>query len=129
MATKIFFCLLFFCLLVFEGTFSSFFKDKMEVIKSTNHGFSYYFCLMTEGSRIREAQKHSDPDPQHCFFSIALSVSEYPLFPYFNSILSCSQAALHWGKLAAGECFFWQELTAFCMAQKSFFDRQFGVVR
>jgi hypothetical protein len=39
-----------------------------------NQGFSYYFCLMIEGSgsvriRIQEAQKHTDPtdrDPQHC---------------------------------------------------------------
>ncbi len=45
-----------------------------------NEGFSYYFCLMFDGRRIRihisdqwirirEAQKHVDPvnpDPEHC---------------------------------------------------------------
>jgi hypothetical protein len=49
-----------------------------------NQGFSYFFCMMIEGSgsipltsgsliRIREAQKHVDPvdpDPQHCYTAI-----------------------------------------------------------
>ena len=43
----------FFCLLLFEAVFTSFFKDK-KVIKmpqnSRNQRFSYYFCLMMEGS-------------------------------------------------------------------------------
>ncbi len=42
----------FFCLLLFEGTFKTFFKDKnqKESQNSTNQGFSYYFCKMIEGS-------------------------------------------------------------------------------
>ncbi len=43
----------FFCLLLFEATFTSFFKDKKVQRKShnsRNRGFSYYFCLMIEGS-------------------------------------------------------------------------------
>jgi hypothetical protein len=39
----------FFCILVFEGTFTQFFKDKKVKKKSKtsrNQGFSYYFCLM-----------------------------------------------------------------------------------
>jgi hypothetical protein len=43
---------MFFCLLLFEGTLASFFKEKVEK-KSQNsrsQGFSYYFCLMIEGS-------------------------------------------------------------------------------
>ncbi len=42
-----------FCLLLFEGTFTLFFKDKKS---KRSHktvvfiGFSYYFCLMIEGS-------------------------------------------------------------------------------
>jgi hypothetical protein len=43
----------FFCLILFEGTFTSFFKDKKSkrVTKnSRNQGFSYYFCMMMEGS-------------------------------------------------------------------------------
>ncbi len=63
-----------FCLFLFETTFTSFFNVK--VIKksqnSRNQGFSYYFCLMIEGPgsgsvwiRIKETQKHTDPDPQH----------------------------------------------------------------
>jgi hypothetical protein len=39
----------FFCLLLFEGTFTSFSKDKKSQ-NSRNQGFSYYFCLMIEGS-------------------------------------------------------------------------------
>jgi hypothetical protein len=41
----------FFCLLLFQGTFTSFSKIKSpeEVKKSGNEGFSYYFCLMIEG--------------------------------------------------------------------------------
>jgi hypothetical protein len=42
-------------LIIFEGKFTSFFKEK--VIKksqnSRNQGFSYYFCLMMEGSGSR----------------------------------------------------------------------------
>jgi hypothetical protein len=65
------------CLLLFEGTFTSFFKD------SRNTGFSHYFCVMMEDPdpyirltiRIQEAQririrntcfkniKRKDPDP------------------------------------------------------------------
>ncbi len=44
---------LFFCLLLFEGTFTSFFKVKKVKKKSQNsrnQGFSYYCCLMVEGS-------------------------------------------------------------------------------
>jgi hypothetical protein len=39
-----------FCILRFEGTFTSFFKGKKSK-GSKNLGFSYYFCLMIEGSR------------------------------------------------------------------------------
>jgi hypothetical protein len=38
----------FFCTLLFEGTFTSFFKDKKSKKlsqNSKNQGFSYYFCL------------------------------------------------------------------------------------
>jgi hypothetical protein len=43
----------FFCLLLFEGAFTSYFKDKKLKKKSQysrNQGFSYYFCLMIGGS-------------------------------------------------------------------------------
>jgi hypothetical protein len=61
---------------------SSFFKVKShEVTKQRHQGFSFYFCLMIEGSlagsvtsyyriRIREAQKHTDltdQDLQNCY--------------------------------------------------------------
>jgi hypothetical protein len=42
-----------FCLLLFEGTYTSFKKDKKVQKKSQNsmnQGFSYDLCLMTEGS-------------------------------------------------------------------------------
>jgi hypothetical protein len=42
----------FFCLLLFGGTFTSFFKEKSqkESQNSRNQGFSHYFCMMIEGS-------------------------------------------------------------------------------
>ncbi len=42
----------FFLLLLFEGTFTSFFKDKKskKSQNSWNQGFPYYFCMMIEGS-------------------------------------------------------------------------------
>ncbi len=46
----------FFCSLLLEGTFASFFEDKKskrshkKSQNSRNQGFSYYFCLMIEGS-------------------------------------------------------------------------------
>jgi hypothetical protein len=42
----------FLCLLLFEATFTSFFKDKKskESQNSKNQGFSYNFCMMIEGS-------------------------------------------------------------------------------
>ena len=63
----------FFCIILFEGIFTSFFKGRKSQ-NSRNQGVSYYFCLMIEGSEIQEAQKHVDPvdpdpdldpDPQH----------------------------------------------------------------
>ncbi len=44
-----------FCLLLFEGKFTSFFKDKKlkESQNSRNQGFSYYFCMIIEGSGSR----------------------------------------------------------------------------
>jgi hypothetical protein len=43
----------FFCLLFFEATFASFFKDN-----SRDKGFSYNFCLMIKGSGSRRSQKY-----------------------------------------------------------------------
>ncbi len=37
-------------MLLFEGTFTLFFNDKKESQKSSIQGFSYYFCMMKEGS-------------------------------------------------------------------------------
>ncbi len=51
---KIIFLTKFFCRLLFEGTFTSFFKGKKVKKKSQNsrnEGFPDYFCLMIEGSR------------------------------------------------------------------------------
>ncbi len=43
--------LMFFCLLLFKGTFTSFFKDKKSSHKTVGiNVFLYYFCLMIEGS-------------------------------------------------------------------------------
>jgi hypothetical protein len=44
----------FFCLLLFEGTFTSFLKIKSqkEVANNRNQGFSYFICLMIEESRM-----------------------------------------------------------------------------
>ncbi len=50
-----FYFLFLICLLLFEGTFTSFFKDKSqkESQNSRNQGFSIYFCMMIEGSGSR----------------------------------------------------------------------------
>jgi hypothetical protein len=44
----------FFCLLLFEGTYIYIIFLRLKVIKKSQNGrnqwFSYYFCLMTEGS-------------------------------------------------------------------------------
>jgi len=73
--------------LLYEGTFTSFFKDKRSNRSHKTVGIKvfYYFCLMiegsgfgsiplTNGSGIQQAKKHtdptdpdSDPDPQPCF--------------------------------------------------------------
>jgi hypothetical protein len=51
---KLIFSYNFFCLLLFEAKFTSFFKEKkskrVRKKKSRNQGFSYNFCLMIEGS-------------------------------------------------------------------------------
>jgi hypothetical protein len=70
----------FFCILLFEGTFTSFFKGKKS---KRSHKtleikvFLYYICLMIEGSGSGSIPltNGSDPDPggpkhvdpQHCF--------------------------------------------------------------
>jgi hypothetical protein len=44
-----------FCLLLFECTFTSFFKEKIQIESQNcrNQSFSYYFCMMIEGSGSR----------------------------------------------------------------------------
>jgi hypothetical protein len=60
----------FFCLLLFEGTFTSFFKDKKS--KRSHKTVLFLRDDRKIWSRIQEAQKHtdptdadSDPEPQH----------------------------------------------------------------
>ncbi len=60
----------FFCLLLFEGTFTSFIKDKKSKRshKKVKARFFSLFLLDDRRIRIREAQKHVDPvdpDPGH----------------------------------------------------------------
>jgi hypothetical protein len=52
---KLIFLKEFFCILLFEGTFTSFSKTKRqkEVIKQEKSRYFYYFCLMIEGSGSR----------------------------------------------------------------------------
>jgi hypothetical protein len=49
---KLIFFKKFSCMLLFEGTFTSFCKDKKskKSQNSRNKGFPYYICLMIEGS-------------------------------------------------------------------------------
>jgi hypothetical protein len=76
-----FFCTIFFSLLLFEGTFTSFskIKSQKEVTKQEESRFFLLF-LLGDGRihtsdlciriRIQEAQKHvdpMDPDPQHWY--------------------------------------------------------------
>jgi hypothetical protein len=47
----------FFCIILFKGTFTSFFKGKKSKRShktvSRNQGFSYHFCVMIEGSEAK----------------------------------------------------------------------------
>jgi hypothetical protein len=57
----------FFCLLLFEGTITLFFKDKKSKKSHKIVGFKVFFLLfLHDNRRIREAKKHVDPDPEHC---------------------------------------------------------------
>jgi hypothetical protein len=76
MPTKnLFFIFLFLCLLLFEGTFTSFSKIKSQKgsHKAERSKVFLLFLLGDRRIRIQEAQKHVDPvdpdpdsDPQHC---------------------------------------------------------------
>jgi hypothetical protein len=48
-----------FNLLLFEGMFTSVVKDSKKSKNSRNQGFSYFFCLLLEGSR--SVQNMKDP--------------------------------------------------------------------
>ena len=61
--TELIFLKKFSCILLFEGTFTSFFKDKKSQRSRKTVGikvFSYNFCLVIEGYIYKEAQKHTD---------------------------------------------------------------------
>ncbi len=53
-----------FCLLLFEGTFTSFLKDKKAHRSHKTEGINFFLlCLLDDRRiRIREIQKHMDPD-------------------------------------------------------------------
>jgi hypothetical protein len=56
-----------FYLLLFEGTFTSFFKDKKSKRSHKTAGIKAFLLFMLDyrGIRIRKAQKHVDLDPEH----------------------------------------------------------------
>jgi hypothetical protein len=61
----------FFCILLFEGTFTSFFKSKKSKRNHKTVEIKVFLTILLNDRRIRiqEAQKHMDPvdpDPQHC---------------------------------------------------------------
>jgi hypothetical protein len=87
-----------FCIVLFEGTFTSFFKDKKS---QRSHKtveikvFSYYFCLMieisgsgsiplTNGSGSGSLRpKSTDPDPEHCIKPNQDGLTKaYPMIPF-----------------------------------------------
>ncbi len=59
----------FFCLLLFEGTFTPFFKDKKSKRSHKAVGIKVFllFLLGDRRIQIQETQKHTDPDPHHSF--------------------------------------------------------------
>ncbi len=68
------FFLLFFCVLLFEGTFTSFFLDKSQKEVTKQKEIWVFLLFFLDDRRIRihtsEAQKHTDPtepDPQHWY--------------------------------------------------------------
>ncbi len=59
------------CLLLFEGTFTLFYKDKKSKRSLKTVGIKVFLTIFACWSGIREAQKHVDPvdlypDPEHC---------------------------------------------------------------
>ncbi len=59
-----------FCILLFESTFPSFFKDKRSPkTVPRNQGFSYYFCLMIEESRVGTCSNESGSGRQKSYGS------------------------------------------------------------
>jgi hypothetical protein len=57
----------FFCLVLFEGTFTSFFKDKKSKRSHKTVEIKVFLAFLLNDRRVRiqihEAQKHVDPDP------------------------------------------------------------------
>ena len=82
-----------FCLLLFEGIFTWFFKDKKSKRSRKGVGIKVFLLFLLGDRRIwihtsdywiriQKAQKHTDPtdlDPQHCFAKSGL-VSRFRLF-------------------------------------------------
>ncbi len=70
---KIYFFQKFFCLLLFEGTFTSFSKDTKSYSSQKTVGINVFLTILLDDRRFRiriqEVQTHldpTDPDPQHC---------------------------------------------------------------
>jgi hypothetical protein len=96
------FCLNFFSLLLFEGTFTSFFKDKKSKRSHKTVEIKVFFTIFYDRRirirtsdqliRIQEAQKHVDPDsdldPQHC------SKDYFALVPTSSIVLTFHVAAV-----------------------------------
>jgi hypothetical protein len=78
------------------------------------------FLLDDRRIRIREAQKHmdpTDPDPQHCFFYVAVKVHRYWSEKFYVFIIVCNWSkiwiACHWPKmfhLAVRVCY-WSKMS------------------
>ncbi len=95
-----------FCLLLFEATFASFFKDY-----SRDKGFSYNFCLMIKGSGSRRSQKIRIP-------GVRIRNTDLPLLQTF-AFSTQRYLRVRYGLTQVGVC-------PFCIVSWVGFQRQAG---
>jgi hypothetical protein len=106
----------FFCILLFEGAFTSFFKDKKSKRSHKTVGIKVFFLddirsgsgsmplTNGSGSGSRRPQKHTDPDsPQHCLylrpdfdFEFAKNGENAVRTPRSHPYLSAAAPAVYW---------------------------------
>jgi hypothetical protein len=88
----------FFCLLLFEGTFTSFFTDKKSKRSHKTVGIlSIWIRIQEAQQRMDPTDPDSDPDPQHCFILNPLLTEPTPLYFVDLGVEILGKCAIFWG--------------------------------